>query len=136
MTLTYEINTAIKKALGNITYQNDPVPYYDMVRDDGAQVHIYNARISSEYDGNKTKDLYQVTVHLVVRHFFSPGISGTDVVDEVGAQLEEAMKTNLTLDSWNVVVQYLDSTFCTQNSRKAGNEVIKAYIYRMIIEEK
>ena len=125
------LNTLLNKT---ITSSGNLVPFYDIVRDDDEKSHIYVAKLMSSYVGTKSKDLYNVSLMIGVRDIFNSTYSGHRVVDEIGEAMELKLREDLTITNWQTVVQYLDKTFYAESSNKSKKEVIKMYIYNLIIQ--
>ena len=135
MSKELNIRTALATLLNKtIASGGNQVPFYDIVRDDEEKSHIYVAKLMSSYIGTKSKDLYNVSLMIGVRDIFNGTYEGHKVVDEIGEAMDLILKPALVIADWSTVVQYLDKTYYAESSNKSKKEVIKMYIYNLIIE--
>lgn len=136
MSKELNIRTALATLLNNtITSNGDLIPIYDIVRDDDENSHMYIAEMVATYMGTKSKDLYQVTLMIGVRDIFDGTYEGNKTVDEIGEAMDTILKPLLVIADWQTVVQYLERTYYAESSSKSRKEVIKMYIYNLIIQD-
>lgn len=136
MSKELKIRTSLNTLLNEtITSGGNLVPFYDIVRDDEEKAHIYVAKIISSYMGTKSKDIYQVSLMLGIRDIFNSTYEGHKIVDEIGEAMETILKPSLVITDWQTAVQYLEKTYYAESSNKSRKEVIKMYIYNLIIQD-
>lgn len=130
-----EIRIGIKTALGTITYDGAEVPLYDITRDDAKNPHIYVAAVDAIYAGTKSNPIWNVRLHIGVHHKFDGTYEGSAAVDAIGDDMEAALASPITVAGFTNVIQYLKRSFYSESSNKTVKDLIKLYIYELVIQE-
>jgi curli biogenesis system outer membrane secretion channel CsgG len=106
-----------------------------MVRDDAEQVQIFISAMVCEDMSTKSTELHQVTLMLGVREIFDGVITGKETINDIGDQVETLLASDLAISGWFTVEQHLKRTQFTEISDRDRNEIIKTYIYNLIIQK-
>jgi hypothetical protein len=130
-----QIAIALKSRLSTVVYSGSPVKFYDMVRDDAEQVQIFISAMVCEDMSTKSTELHQVTLMLGVREIFDGVITGKETINDIGDQVETLLASDLAISGWFTVEQHLKRTQFTEISDRDRNEIIKTYIYNLIIQK-
>jgi len=130
-----EILTAVKTALDGILYNSTAVPFYDIIRDVGANPNIFAANVMCLNQFTKSTDLYDVTLQLGIRLTYDATHTGKQAVDEIGDQLETALIPLLSITGFTTVLQHFDRSYYTDDPEPNTKEIIKTYIYKLLIQD-
>lgn len=128
------IRTALYTAFSGITYNSLPVKFYDMVRDDISSPHIYSAGIILNYDGTKSKDVWDGMLMIGVKETMDGTYTGKKAVDTIGEEVETILQTPLSISGYTVIIQQLERSYYAEKADKSVKDIIKMYIYKIMIE--
>lgn len=130
-----EIAISLKALLAGVTYSGDPIAFYDMLRDDAQKLHIYMSALMGDDMSTKTSTVYKMTLMLGVRVIYDGVYEGHNAINDIGDQMETLLASDLVITGYTTVEQHLARSFFAEISESDKKEVIKTYIYNLIIQD-
>lgn len=128
------IAIALTSLFSTVAYSGKPIAFYDILRDDAEKLHIYLSGVIAEDMSTKSTTIHRITLMLGIRNIFDGVYEGNDAINDIGDQVETLLANNLVISQYSTVEQHLARSFFVEKNESDKKEVIKTYIYNLIIQ--